>query len=78
MRWKAETFEEKRRRLETWRPWFAYKPVVIDGERVWFEWIYRRTKIHVGSLGAFEEIEYADTMSILKKEKVMKDYDGLE
>lgn len=81
MRWKSETFEERRKRLETWRPWFAWRPVVIDGERVWLEWIFRRTKVHTPYYSggdALYEVEFTDAMSILRKQQAMKDYDGLE
>lgn len=79
MRWRSETFNEKRKRLETWRPWFAWRPVMIDNERVWLEWIYRRTKVHCGSFGdTLYETEYGDTMFILKKQKFDSEYDGLE
>jgi hypothetical protein len=77
MRWKTETFREKCQRLEKWRPWFAWRPVVIDGQRVWLEWIYRRTRVYSG-IDVLYETEYADTMSILKKQKYEAEYDGLE
>lgn len=79
MRWHTETFSEKCKRLETWRSWFAWRPVVINNERVWLEWIYRRTKVYCGGMGdVMYEVEYADTMSILKKQKYDGEYDGLE
>lgn len=79
MRWKSETIDERRKRLETWRPWFAWRPVVVDNERVWLEWIFRRTKMHYAGLGEYSyEVEFADAMSILRKQEAMKDYDGLE
>lgn len=79
MRWKTETFNERRDRLGKWRPWFAWKPVMIENERVWLEWIYRRIKIQHGVYGeALYETEYADTMTILKKQKYEAEYDGLE
>lgn len=79
MRWKTETFNEKRERLKKWRPWFAWRPVVIDSDRVWLEWIYRRTKVYSGGIGdTIYETEYADAMSILKKQKYEAEYDGLE
>lgn len=30
---------------EEWRPWFAWRPVPIDGRRVWLRKIERRTVI---------------------------------
>lgn len=79
MRWKAETLKEKADRLRNWRPWFAWYPVNIGTERVWLEHIFRRTKVYYGGMGdVLYETEYADAMSMLKKEKVEQDYDGLE
>jgi hypothetical protein len=79
MRWNTETFAEKCKRLETWRPWFAWRPVVIDNERIWLEWIFRRTKVYYGGMGdVMYEVEFTDAMSILRKQEAMKDYDGLE
>lgn len=79
MRWKTETYNEKCKRLSTWRKWFAWRPVVIDGHRVWLEWVYKRTKIYYGGMGdTLYEPEYGDTMSILKKQKYEREYDGLE
>ena len=79
MRWNTETFAEKCKRLETWRPWFAWRPVVIDNERIWLEWIFRRTKVYWGGGGdVMYEVEFTDAMSILRRQQAMKDYDGLE
>jgi hypothetical protein len=79
MRWRTETFDERKKRLETWRPWFAWRPVVVGKERIWLEWIFRRTRITYSGMGDyFSEVEFTDAMSILKKEQAMKDYDGLE
>lgn len=77
MRWKTETMAEKNKRLETWKPWFCWYPVMIDDKKVWLEWIYRRTKVYHG-IDTFYETEYADTLSLLRKEQAMKEYDGLE
>lgn len=75
MRWKTETYAEQKKRLETWKLWFAWYPVMIENERVWFEWVYRRNKVYNGSIA---NTEYADALSMLKKKKYDEDYDGLE
>lgn len=28
-----------------WRPWFAWHPVVIGSEKVWLEWVERRSEL---------------------------------
>lgn len=79
MRWKSETFDEKRARLATWRPCFAWRPIKVDDEWVWLEWIFKRKVIQHGALGdIYIEIQYADAMSILRKREAMEHYDGLE
>lgn len=79
MRWAKESAEERVRRLEKWRPWFAWYPVTIDTERVWLEKVYRRTLlIGRGPGGTIWETEYIDTMGFLKKQSLFKNYDGLE
>ena len=77
MRWRTETWNEKCKRLGTWRKWFAWYPVMIDNEKVWLEWVYRRTKVYNG-IDTLYETEYTDVMSILRKEDQLKEYDGLE
>lgn len=37
MRWKHKTFDRSE-----WHKWFAWYPVVIDGENVWLETVERR------------------------------------
>jgi hypothetical protein len=79
MRWKTETQEERDYRLRQWKRWFAWRPVVIDGERVWLEYVYRRTKVYYGGMGdTLFETEYADLVSMLRKQQAEHTYDGLE
>lgn len=79
MRWLTETLKEKDERMAKWKPWFAWHPVRIDKELVWFEWIYRRTKAYRGGMGdTIYETEYTDTMTMLKKQKMEEQWDGLE
>jgi hypothetical protein len=75
MRWKTETYAEQKKRLEAWKPWFAWYPIMIDNERVWLEWVYRRNRVYNSSIA---DTEYADALSILKKQKNEREYDGLE
>ena len=79
MRWATETREDKNRRLSKWRKWFAWYPVKIENERVWLEYVYRRTTVYYGGMGdCIYETEYADTMSMLKKKTSIEEWDGLE
>jgi hypothetical protein len=79
MRWKVETASERRNRLEKWRRWYAWYPVRIDGERVWLEYVYRRTRAYHGGMGdTVYETEYADALSMLRRNNIEQAYDGLE
>jgi hypothetical protein len=51
MRWK----KRQPRPTLYWRPWFAWRPVVIeDGEdKVWLEWIWRHDDRYLTLMGAF-------------------------
>lgn len=67
MRWKKETPEEKRDRLKKWKPWFAWYPVIVGGERVWLEQVYKSTTMHRLANGSFEyNTKYTDVMLALK------------
>lgn len=84
MRWKtrySKKQEWQRKRYE-WHEWFAWRPVVIKDEWVWFETIYRRyartNRFAAEFGGQFETIEYSDAMDMLRREQIRKNYDGLE
>lgn len=79
MRWKTETIQERDKRLKKWQRWFAWYPVRIDGQRVWLEYVYRRTTVYYGGMGdTLFETEYADLLTMLKKQDAEYNYDGLE
>ena len=35
--------------IEPWQKWFAWRPVVLNGDRVWLKTIYRRRIWNYGS-----------------------------
>jgi hypothetical protein len=49
MRWK----KPKPRPDTYWKPWLAWRPVVIEdtGETVWLEWIWRHIECYGGAFG---------------------------
>ena len=48
MRWKFISKQEKVQKyineMETWKPYFILKPMVVNGETIWLERIYRKGK----------------------------------
>lgn len=47
MKWRTETWDEQKARLQKWHKWFAWHPVIIkekDGKHysIWLKNIYRR------------------------------------
>lgn len=82
MRWKTRYSRKEawaKKRYE-WHEWFAWRPVTIKDEWVWFEKIYRRYRSsRIGiEFGASDVAEYSDAMDMLKREQKIKFYDGLE
>lgn len=59
MKWRSLTREERRAAWEawykeetnTWRPWFAWYPVQVDGEKVWLQTVERKLWGIGGELG---------------------------
>lgn len=62
MKWKTESREMKRRRLNEWRPWFAWFPVKVAGGAgkpdawAWLCSVERRWEPH-GGLLVLEAVE---------------------
>lgn len=48
MRWKALSYTQKTKikaeKIQKWHEWFAWKPVFVGNEKVWFETVYRKAK----------------------------------
>jgi hypothetical protein len=48
MRWKSLSYERRQRRSAwiiarmEWHDWFAWRPVLIEGQTVWLETVQRR------------------------------------
>lgn len=42
MKWRYETYEEKRDRLEKWHRWFAWKIVRVNGVAYWLTTLERK------------------------------------
>jgi hypothetical protein len=48
----------------TWKPWFAWHPVWVDGQQVWCRWVERALfgEYHTGPQWRYRHCQHADTM----------------
>lgn len=51
-----------------WKKWFAWHPVTIRGERVWWKYIYRRREVMWRDSFNTDNIEYGTILDVLKEE----------
>jgi Fe-S cluster biosynthesis and repair protein YggX len=49
-----------------WNKWFAWRPVKIHGNRVWFKTVYRRQVITYVDMDDWARYEYGTVFDILK------------
>lgn len=52
-----------------WKPWFAWRPVTIKGNRIWLKKVYRRKINTYVDHDNWARYEYGDMFDILKEEK---------
>ena len=53
----------------SWQKWFAWKPVKIQGKRVWFKFIYRRSVRMYADTDEWGYYEYGTLFDIIKDKK---------
>lgn len=57
----------RKTQIEPWTKWFAWRPVKIQGRRVWFKTVYRRAIWHYGGdNGEWCSWEYGNLFDVLK------------
>ena len=42
MKWYSESYGTKRKRIEQWKPWFAWHPIWIDDHAYWLTKVQRK------------------------------------
>ena len=54
--------------IEPWAKWFAWRPVKVQGKRIWLKTIYRRQIWHFGGDpdGKWASWQYSTLFDILK------------
>jgi hypothetical protein len=51
----------------TWQPWFAWRPVKIQGRRTWMTTVYRRTIDTYVDTPVWQRYEYGTLFDLLKE-----------
>lgn len=56
------------RKTETgpWQSWFAWRPVTVKGQRVWFKTVYRRCINTYVDFDNWKRYEYGDIFDLIK------------
>jgi hypothetical protein len=55
------------RKIETspWKSWYAWRPVQLHGEWVWFEWVFRRCINTYVDMDNWKRYEYGNIFDVL-------------
>jgi len=54
-----------------WKGWYAWRPIKLHGEWIWFEWVYRR-KINIYvDMDNWARYEYGNIFDVIKDENVL-------
>ena len=49
-----------------WERWFAWRPVKIQGRRVWLQTVYRRTTLKYIDMDKWQHVEYGTLFDVIK------------
>jgi hypothetical protein len=57
------------RKIETspWKSWYAWRPVKLHGEWVWFEWVFRRCINTYVDMDNWKRYEYGNIFDVLSE-----------
>jgi hypothetical protein len=61
-------FIPRKRTVSPWKPWFAWRPVKVHGERVWLKTVYRRCINTYVDYDNWERYEYGNIFDMLGEE----------
>lgn len=50
-----------------WKPWFAWRPVKINGQRIWLKTVYRRCINTYVDMDDWSRYEYGTIFDIVKQ-----------
>ena len=54
--------------ISPWKKWFAWRPVEIHGNRIWFKTVYRRCINTYVDYDNWKRYEYGDIFDVIKDE----------
>lgn len=64
--WDGAGTVPRKQLFHPWKPWFAWRPVKIHGERVWLKTVYRRCINTYVDYDDWERYEYGNIFDVLK------------
>jgi hypothetical protein len=62
-----DRFIARKIEVRPWYRWFAWRPIKIEGRRVWFKTIYRRQIVSYVDMDDWVYYEYGTLFHILKQ-----------
>jgi hypothetical protein len=61
------TYVPRKQTASPWKPWFAWRPVKINGEYVWMTKVFRRCINTYVDMDNWERYEYGTLFDVLKE-----------
>ena len=49
-----------------WKSWYAWRPIKLHGEWVWFEWVFRRKINTYVDMDNWSRYEYGNIFDVIK------------
>lgn len=62
-----DTFVARKVEVSPWEQWFAWRPVKVNGERVWLKYIFRRCINTYVDMDNWRKYEYGTLFDVLKE-----------
>ena len=52
-----------------WKSWYAWRPIKLHGEWIWFEWVFRRCINTYVDMDDWTRYEYGNIFDVIKDAK---------
>lgn len=60
------TYVPRKQTVSPWRPWFAWRPVKVNGQTIWLQRIYRRCINAYVDMDDWKRYKYGTIFNITK------------
>ena len=54
-----------------WRGWYAWRPIKLHGEWIWFEWVFRRRITAYVDMDNWSYYQYGNIFDVIQDESVL-------